>query len=80
MADRCNVPPEGWACTRAANHAGPCAAVPDARHQALSPARGEPSIHETGQFGMAAAYAKTLSEQPRPSAPEEVAIPAGMKA
>lgn len=26
---RCTRPPEGWACTREADHDGPCAAVPD---------------------------------------------------
>jgi hypothetical protein len=25
---RCNVPPEGWYCTRARDHEGPCAALP----------------------------------------------------
>lgn len=25
----CQLPPEGWACTRASGHEGPCAAVPD---------------------------------------------------
>lgn len=24
---RCNVPPEGWECSRAAGHEGPCAAT-----------------------------------------------------
>ena len=23
----CNVPPQGWACTRTAGHDGPCAAI-----------------------------------------------------
>jgi len=26
----CTIPPTGWACTRAAGHDGPCAAVPQA--------------------------------------------------
>lgn len=25
----CKVPPDGWRCTRAEGHDGPCAAVPD---------------------------------------------------
>jgi hypothetical protein len=25
----CNRPPEGWYCTRDADHSGPCAAYPD---------------------------------------------------
>ena len=25
---QCDVPPEGWVCTRPAGHAGPCAAKP----------------------------------------------------
>lgn len=29
-AGGCTVPPAGWICTRAAGHAGPCAAVPSA--------------------------------------------------
>lgn len=28
MSDTCTIPPEGWACTRAGGHDGPCAAVP----------------------------------------------------
>jgi len=28
MTDKCNVPPEGWYCTRAPGHDGPCAALP----------------------------------------------------
>ncbi len=28
--DKCQVPPEGWCCTRQPGHEGPCAALPDA--------------------------------------------------
>lgn len=27
MDERCEVPPEGWTCTRVRGHDGPCAAV-----------------------------------------------------
>lgn len=27
MMEECNLPPKGWACTRAPGHDGPCAAV-----------------------------------------------------
>lgn len=30
-AGTCTVPPEGWACTRASGHEGPCAALPTFR-------------------------------------------------
>jgi len=30
---KCNIPPAGWSCTRAAGHDGPCAAVEDASHE-----------------------------------------------
>ncbi|WP_208950678.1 hypothetical protein [Rahnella sp. ChDrAdgB13] len=30
---KCNIPPAGWRCTRAAGHEGPCAAVEDASHE-----------------------------------------------
>lgn len=25
----CNIPPEGWRCTRESGHEGPCAAIPE---------------------------------------------------
>lgn len=28
MTQACTIPPAGWACTRAAGHDGPCAAIP----------------------------------------------------
>lgn len=28
LYDQCDVPPEGWKCTREKGHEGPCAAVP----------------------------------------------------
>lgn len=31
MSDQCDRPPEGWRCTRAKGHDGPCAAVPVTR-------------------------------------------------
>lgn len=30
---KCDIPPTGWSCTRAAGHDGPCAAVEDASHE-----------------------------------------------
>lgn len=38
-ADPCNVPPPGWVCSRDADHAGPCAAIPryDTDHDFLAP-------------------------------------------
>jgi hypothetical protein len=31
MSERCDVPPPGWACSRAKGHEGPCAATPTAQ-------------------------------------------------
>ena len=28
MTCKCQIPPEGWACTRYVGHSGPCAATP----------------------------------------------------
>lgn len=33
--DQCNVPPEGWYCTRKPNHDGPCAANQEEPHWLL---------------------------------------------
>lgn len=44
MADattnKCSVPPAGWACTRAAGHEGPCAAVSTTGSGWVSPSLG----------------------------------------
>jgi len=29
LLNRCNIPPEGWYCTRTPGHSGPCAALPE---------------------------------------------------
>ena len=29
LNDKCQIPPQGWECTRNAGHEGPCASIPN---------------------------------------------------
>lgn len=49
LADECDVPPEGWRCTRARGHLGPCAAVPRA---ALSRMEFADRIRAAGRYAL----------------------------